>query len=158
MEWKSGGGATPDESSERTVEAKFYGDGTWNKAILGAQLGPDRQQVKFVGYEEDGWQDTAAKDIRYPALKIGKAKVAAAGALGEASAAAARGDTATPTKAADKNAKDGKAGKAGRSGKKWEVVSGFMEQATSGDSTNSPSLPASSSHVHISSLSTLLLF
>jgi hypothetical protein len=48
------------------VEAKFYGDGTWNKAILGAQLGPDRQQVMFVGYEADGWQDTAAKDIRYP--------------------------------------------------------------------------------------------
>ena len=109
-----------------------------------------------MGYEEDGWQDTAAKDIRYPALKIGKAKVAAAGALGEASAAAARGDTATPTKAADKNAKDGKAGKGGRSGKKWEVVSGFMEQATSGHSTKSPALPASSSHMHISSLSTLL--
>ncbi len=89
---------------------------------MGAWLGPDRQQVMFVGYEEDGWQDTAAKDIRYPAVvKIGKAKtskVEAAGALGEASAAAARGDTATPTKAHDKNAKDSKAGKGGRSGKK----------------------------------------
>ena len=52
----------------KVVEAKFYGDsdGTWNKAILGAQLGPDRQQVMFVGYEADGWQDTAAKDVRYP--------------------------------------------------------------------------------------------
>jgi hypothetical protein len=79
----------------------------------------------FFGYEEDGWQDTAVKDIRYPAVKIGKAKtskVAVAGALGEASAAAARGDTATPTKAHDKNTKDSKADKGGRSGKKQEVV------------------------------------
>ncbi len=81
---KKGKNVTPDESSERTVEAKFYVDGTWNKAILGAQLGPDRQQVKFVGCEEHGWQDTAAKDIRFPVVKICKAKtskVAAAGAL-----------------------------------------------------------------------------
>jgi hypothetical protein len=43
-------------------------------------------------------------------------------ALGEASGAAARGDTATPTKAHDKNAKDSKAGAQGcRSGGKCEV-------------------------------------
>jgi len=59
------------------VQAKFYGDGTWNKATLGAQLGPDRQQVMFVGYEADGWQDTWTKDIRYsvrgPAPQPGRA-------------------------------------------------------------------------------------
>jgi hypothetical protein len=64
----TGDNAAP--KAAEVVEAKFYGDGTWNKAILGAQLGPDRQQVMFVGYEADGWQDTAAKDIRYP-VKIG---------------------------------------------------------------------------------------
>ena len=57
-------------SAAEVVEAKFYGDGTWNKAILGVQLGPDQQQVMFVGYEADGWQDTTAKDIHYP-VKIG---------------------------------------------------------------------------------------
>ena len=30
-------------SAAEVVEDKFYGDGTWNKAILGAQLGPERQ-------------------------------------------------------------------------------------------------------------------
>jgi hypothetical protein len=64
----AGDNAAP--KAAEVVEAKFYGDGTWNKAILGAQLGPDHQQVMFVGYEADDWQDTAAKDIRYP-VKIG---------------------------------------------------------------------------------------
>ena len=46
----SGDNAAPKAASAaEVVEAKFYGDGTWNKAILGAQLGPDRQQVMFVG-------------------------------------------------------------------------------------------------------------
>jgi len=104
------------------VEAKFYGDGTWNKVILGAQLGPDRQQVKFVGYEDDGWQDTAAKDIRYPAVKVGGSKVDMT--------SSANGAAGTAQKATEKKVK---AGKGGRSGKKWEVVSGFME-ATAGGS------------------------
>jgi len=100
------------------VEAKFYGDGKWNKVILGAQLGPERQKVKFVGYEDDGWQDTAAKDIRYPSVKVG-------GMTSSANCSAG-----TAQKATDKKVK---AGKGGRSSKKWEVVSGFME-ATAGGS------------------------
>jgi hypothetical protein len=45
----SGDNAAPKAASvAEVVEAKFYGDGTWNKAIQGPQLGPDRQQVMFV--------------------------------------------------------------------------------------------------------------
>ena len=138
VEFMGVGGAP--QAGDGLVEAKFYGDGTWNKAVLGAALGPDQQQVKFVGYEDDGWQDTHQKDIRYPAVKLagpqkgrqvgGPAK--ATGATDSGQSAAAGGSatpTATPTKAQEKKAKDGKAGKGGRSGKKWEVVGGFMDAA-----------------------------
>ena len=45
---------------------------------------------------------------------------------------------ATPTKAQDKKTKEGKGGKGGRSGKKWEVVAGFMDQATGGGPGKDP--------------------
>ena len=112
VEFKGGGGRAPS-AAPAVVEAKYYGDGTWNKAILGESLGSERQQVMFVGYEADGWQETAAKDIRYPAVKLGGAKAKGA-------AAAADGEQGTPTKSQDKK-KEGKGGKGGRSGKKWEV-------------------------------------
>jgi hypothetical protein len=113
VEFKGGGGARSASAAPAVVEAKYYGDGTWNKAILGESLGSERQQVMFVGYEADGWQDTAAKDIRYPAVKLGGAKA-------KGPAAAADGEQGTPTKSQDKK-KEGKAGKGGRTGKKWEV-------------------------------------
>ena len=104
---------------EPVVEAIFYGDGTWNKAVLGAQLGRDRQQVKFVGYEGDGWQETASKDIRYPVQIRGRAEDGGGGA--------ASSGPSTPAKAqTKKKPKD----KGGRSSKKWEVVSGFLDQTT----------------------------
>ena len=45
VEFTGDNAAPKAASAAEVVEAKFYGDGTWNKAILGAQLGPDRQQV-----------------------------------------------------------------------------------------------------------------
>jgi hypothetical protein len=125
LEFTGDNAAPKAASAAEVVEAKFYGDGTWNKAILGAQLGPDRQRVMFVGYEADGWQDTEAKDIRYP-VKIGG--LHSGGSAGDT----ATGEVATPTKAQDKKTKEGKGGKTGRSCKKWEVVAGFMDQATGG--------------------------
>jgi hypothetical protein len=94
----SGGGAVG------VVESKFYGDGTWHKAILGAQTAPDWQLVKFVGYEDEGWQNTAAKDIRI----FGGPNSAAAG-----EAAAAPDFVAHLKKAKGANAKDGKSGTIG---------------------------------------------
>ena len=91
----SGGGAVC------VVESKFYGDGTWHKAILGAQTAPDWQLVKFVGYEDEGWQNTAAKDIR----TFGGPNSAAAGEV-----AAAPDFVAHLKKAKGANAKDGKSG------------------------------------------------
>ena len=94
----SGGGAVG------VVESKFYGDGTWHKAILGAQTAPDWQLVKFVGYEDEGWQNTAAKDIRI----FGGPNSAAAGEV-----AAAPDFVAHLKKAKGANAKDGKSGTIG---------------------------------------------
>ena len=51
--------------SEEFLWAIFYGEGKWYPAILGAQLGEEEFEVKFVGYEEHGWQDTADQDIQY---------------------------------------------------------------------------------------------
>ena len=45
VEFTGDNAAPKAASAAEVVEAKFCGDGTWNKAILGAQLGPDRQQV-----------------------------------------------------------------------------------------------------------------
>jgi hypothetical protein len=104
------------------VEAKFYGDGTWNKAILGELLGSERQKVMFVGYEADGWQETACKDIRYPAMKLGGGGGSSGGkAKGSTAAGGTDGEQGTPKKAQEKKVKEGKASKGGRSGKKWEV-------------------------------------
>jgi hypothetical protein len=51
--------------SEESLWAIYYAEGKWYPAILGAQLGEEEFQVQFVGYEEHGWQDTAAQDIQY---------------------------------------------------------------------------------------------
>ena len=47
----------------QVVDARWIGDGQWHPATLGVQRRPGLWQVKFVGYEDDGWQDTARKDI-----------------------------------------------------------------------------------------------
>ena len=104
------------------VEAKFYGDGTWNKAILGELLGSERQKVMFVGYEADGWQQTACRDIRYPAMKLGGGSISSGKAESSAAAGGTDGESSgTPKKAQEKKVKEGRASKGGRSGKKWEV-------------------------------------
>ena len=48
---------------EEPLWAIYYAEYTWYPAILGEQVGEKKFQVKFVGYEEYGWQDTADQDI-----------------------------------------------------------------------------------------------
>jgi hypothetical protein len=126
------GGARSGEGT--SAQAIFHGDNTYHACVLGQVVGSDSQLVMFKGHEDDGWQETLRKDIRFEAegLQLGRGKKGKKEGAGKGGGNG-RDDSAVSAGAEEVSEKVSKSD--GRSGKKWEVVSSFMGIALGGDTT-----------------------